>query len=283
MVDGSRAGKVTLASRELGRKLRAQRKLAGLSQVQIARALEVSQSTVQRVEAGAQLLGRAGVEQWLTTAGGDDDARRAAHELLQAAHGGTWTSTLATEPVPHLQGLAARRETEARRSCSWTPDLVPGLLQTAAYASATLAQMDPTGAMDVAAGARARVERQQVLFESGHEFRFLLGEEALRWSPAPGVMAAQLNQLLTTATLPTVEVAVLPTRRHGTPAWHGFVYREPSDGGPAYVTLELVHAGPVVDDPEAVALYRELWATLWAAAVHGDDAAALVRATAADT
>ncbi len=240
----------TEASRALGQELRTLRTLAALGQREIAAALRVSQSTVQRVELGEQRLGREQVEEWLRLTGASGDARLQVMPLVEAAHASSWKVLLAAEEVPHLRHLAARREATARLSRTWTPGVVPGLLQTAAYARAVIPLMDPTEQVDGAAAARARVERQQVLFEGqGRRFEFLLGEEALQWSPGPGVMPAQLDRLMSVSTLDNVEVAVLPAAREGSPGWHGFVFREAADDEPPYVTLELLHAGPVVGRP----------------------------------
>jgi hypothetical protein len=90
-------------------------------------------------------------------------------------------------------------------------------------------------------------------------------------------MLGQLDRLTSMATLASVEIRVLPDRREAAPTWHGFDYREPADGSPPYVTLELLHAPVVVEAPEDVELYRQLWSQLWDAAAYGDDALALIR------
>lgn len=63
----------------------------------------------------------------------------------------------------------------------------------------------------VEAAVRERLRRQELLYQSGRQFRFLLTEAALRarLCPAP-VHRAQLDRLLVLAGLDTVELAVLP-------------------------------------------------------------------------
>jgi transcriptional regulator with XRE-family HTH domain len=180
-----RPHKVTPESARLGRELRALRTLVKLSQQDVAGTLEVSKSTVQRVESGEQRPSRGQVRKWAEVTKASDEVTRRVIVMAEAMHGATWSDALAAEPVQHLQGVAARRDEEARLIRVWTPLIVPGLLNTAAYAREVIREMDPTGEMDIAAAASARIERQQILYRGGRRFEFLVGEEALRWSPGP--------------------------------------------------------------------------------------------------
>ncbi len=150
---------------------------------------------------------------------------------------------------------------------------IPGLLQTAEYARQLLGQVNRPGA-ELAAQVAGRIERQRIRYQDGCRFEFLIGEQALLWTPGPGIMRAQLDRLESLSTLATVEFAVLPLRRVGTVGWHDFVYREP-----AYVDGELMHAEFANRDPASVDRYRELWARLWSAASTGDEAIDIIRAT----
>lgn len=275
-----RPHKVTPESARLGRELRALRTLVKLSQQDIADALKVSKSTVQRAETGEQRPSRAQVQKWAEITKASPDVTRRVIAMAEAVHGSSWSDALAAEPVQHLQGIAARRDEDARLIRVWTPLIVPGLLNTAAYAREVLREMDPTGDMDIAAAASARIERQQILYQGGRRFEFLVGEEALRWSPGPGVLPGQLDRLAALSSLDGVALAVVPSDRIHVAGWHPFVYREPADGGPAYVTSELIWSSAGTDDPAAVAQVRDVWARLWDAALHGGDALALIRQAA---
>ncbi|HEX2299794.1 MAG TPA: Scr1 family TA system antitoxin-like transcriptional regulator, partial [Pseudonocardiaceae bacterium] len=107
-------------------------------------------------------------------------------------------------------------------------------------------------------------------------FEFLIGEGALLWAPEAGVMDAQRDRLLSLATLPNVEIAVLPALRTGTPAWHSFILFQAEDGS-QFVTTELVFGGQEISDPGSVRRCAALWDRLWGAAAHGDDATELIR------
>ena len=87
---------------------------------------------------------------------------------------------------------------------------------------------------------------------------------------------AQRDRLLSLATLPAVDIAVLPVRRTGTPAWHSFIIFQGADES-TFVTTELVHGGQEISDPDAVRRYVTLWDRLWKAAATGDEAVDLIR------
>jgi transcriptional regulator with XRE-family HTH domain len=264
--------------RAVGDELRIMRDLAGLTQRQIGAAARVGQVGASRIERGLQLPSRGQVEAWALACQASDDVTRRAVALLEAAHGETrpWPDLGAR--VGGLQAVASAREEDASlvRDCALT--WLPGLVQTAEYTRLLIPQVDVAGSIDHAAAVAARMERQQILYRGGREFRFLVGEEALRWSPgAASVMVGQRAQLATVATLSNVEVRVLTLSRAGVPAWHNFTLFDPADGGDPFVTTELLHGGQEVHGAEAVALYDDLWSRLWEAALHGEEAMDAIR------
>jgi transcriptional regulator with XRE-family HTH domain len=265
--------------RQLGAELRKLRSLAGLSQRVLVEALVSSQAGVSRIEHGETLPTREQVIAWLRTCGvaADQDVRDRVLGLADAAHGETrpWGDMVPVD-VSHLQGVASEREQSATliRNCQLT--WLPGLLQTAEYARLVIEQTDPESERDTAAALAARLQRQQILFEKGRRFEFLIAESALLWAPEPGVVDAQRDRLLSLATRPTVEVAVLPVLRTGTPAWHSFIIFQAADES-SFVTTELVHGGQEIADPEVVRRYVSLWDRLWRTAVTGDQALDFIR------
>lgn len=264
----------------LGADLRVMRELAGLTQRQLGDRIEVGQVAISRIERGEQLLSRSTVARWAQVTDSSDDATARALALVEAVHGETRPWAELGGIVGGLQAVAGNREEEARRVRDCALTWLPGLCQTAEYARLLIPQVDVEGSIDHAAAVAARIERQQILYREGREFQFLIGEEALRWSPGPpGVMAGQRDKLATIATLSGVEVRVLASTRQGTPAWHNFVLYDPADDSDPYVTTELLHGGQESRDPKAVALYESLWAKLWDAAAVGEDAVKLVRRT----
>jgi transcriptional regulator with XRE-family HTH domain len=271
--------KVSSVRLQLGAELRKLRRLAGLSQRHIVEGLRSSQAAVSRMEHGETLPTREQLETWLRLCGvaDDHDARDRVYSWADAAHSETrpWRDMVPGE-APHLQGVAGERERSATLIRNHQLTWLPVLLQTAEYARLIIEQTDPDSERNTAAAVAARLQRQQILFEKGRRFEFLISEGALLWAPKAGVMDAQRDRLLSLATLPNVEIAVLPARRTGVPAWHSFILFE-SDDGSRFVTTELVYGGQEISDPDAVRRCEELWERLWAVASHGGEAVELIR------
>lgn len=263
----------------LRRELMHVRDQAGLSGRALGKKMGTNQGKVWRVESGVQLPSVPLVKAWLTACGlgEDDDQWQRIVDLAEAAHGETrpWGDLLAG--VGHLQGVARQRETEAGRVCNFQPTIVPALLQTPEYAARVIPLADITGVVDHSAALAARLERQQVLYEEGHRFEFLLVETALRWSVQVGALApAQLDRIVSLAKLPSVSLAVVPSGRDVVVPWNNFVIWEPADDEP-YVTMELFDGERRVTEADRVKLFQSLWQRMWAAALPGDEAVEMIR------
>jgi transcriptional regulator with XRE-family HTH domain len=256
------------------------RDTAGLSGRKLAGMLGSNQGKIWRIESGTQLPTVPLVKDWLTACGMAEDSPQWQRlvDLAEAAHGETrpWGDLLAG--VGHLQGVARDRETGARLVRNFQPTIVPGLLQTPEYATRIMPLADITGTIDHAAAVSTRLQRQQVLYEEGHRFEFLLVEAALRLSVQMGeVTPAQMDRIVSLAKLPSVGLAVVPVGRDVVAPWHNFILWEPREEDP-YVTTELFHGEQRITDVSTVALYRGLWSRMWDAAVTGDEAVDLIRA-----
>lgn len=261
----------------LRRELLLHRDRAGLSGRALAKLLGTNQGKIWRIDQGQQLPTIPLVTAWLDACQVVDPDRQHVIDLAEATYGETrpWGDLLAG--VTHLQGLAHDREAGSGLVRNFQPTIVPALLQTPEYATRIVPLTDVTGTIDHAAAVAARLQRQQVLYEEGHRFEFLLVEAALRLSVRMGDVApAQLDRIVSLARLPSVEVAVVPVGEDVVAPWHNFVLWEPLESE-AYVTTELFHGEQRITDAPTVALYESLWSRLWDAAARGDDAAELIR------
>src|SRR5262249_47554746 len=149
---------------------------------------------------------------------------------------------------------------------TFQPSVVPGLLQTAAYArrvfslfQTTLAESD-----DIPAAVAGRLNRQLALYEIEQQFSFLITETALRWRPGPAeLMLAQLDRIASISTLDNVSVGVIPLAVPAvTMLTHAFVIYDGRDEQDTQVSVETIHAQLIVKSPEDVALYRHRWERL---------------------
>lgn len=130
-------------------------------------------------------------------------------------------------------------EAEAQTAVLWQTKMIPGLLQTEAYARQTLLAMQslvgiPPG--QIAARLKARQLRQQILTrERPLEFTAVLDESTLRRRFGDNsVMHQQLVQLTEITKLPNVTVRVRPFDTPGLP--------------PGIDSFHLLHFGPTFHD-----------------------------------
>lgn len=264
----------------LRRELMYVRDRAGLSGRALAKALGTNQGKIWRIDDGRQLPTLKLVERWLDACEVEEPKRQQVLDLAEAAHGETrpWGELLTG--VTHLQGVAQERESAAATVRNFQPTIVPGLLQTPEYAARVIPLADHAGGIDHEAALATRLQRQQILYEEGHRFQFLLVETALRWSTAMGdIGPAQLDRIVSLSRLATVDVAVIPSGHDVVVPWHNFVLLEPVDDDP-YVVTELFHGEQKITTAEQVEVYRGLWERMWKAATHGDAAVELIRSLA---
>jgi transcriptional regulator with XRE-family HTH domain len=256
----------------LGAELRRLRTLAGLSGRQVARRTELSQSRVSRIERGDVLASVPELTRWLEQVGAVDRLGQLV-AATEAALNDTdnWHEFMRADTFADMQEAVQQREAVARTQRSFLPTLVPGLLQTAEYARLVFIASDLTGAQDHAAAVQRRIDRQQVLYEQGHSFEFILTEAALRWRPGPKqVLIAQLDRIASLATLSNVSIGVIPldAETQAIP-WHGFTLNEDVDDEDPYVQVETIHAYLTISRPDDVELYRRQFAVLRKAARTG--------------
>jgi transcriptional regulator with XRE-family HTH domain len=271
------------ARERLGQELQRVRVLAGLSGARIAAALGISQSTVSRIERGDSVPSVAQVTAWADAAGAGEERRVLVLALAEAA---------VNEVISHRErltdwGLTAEQETvheleaTARTLRHFQPCIIPGLLQTAAYARRILAMADPSA--DLGQAVAARMNRQAILYDPGRTLEFLLTEQALRFRPGSGdVLPAQLDHLASVATLETVSLGVIPAdaEMHAITRCGFIVYEDRADGRPPFAFTETPHASLSASDPADVQVYRDQLAAFRRSAVYGTEATEIVRAIA---
>lgn len=247
------------ARAELARLLRSLRLDSGRSGEQLATILGWSQSKVSKIERGRTRPSLSDAESWARVCGANTAALTRVTELAEAAlvEARHWR-------VSH-QGSLARRQREiaaleerAALVRSFQPTLVPGLLQTAAYARQVLALADLSGRGDVAAAVAERLRRQEALYREQTGFAFVLTEAALWWhAEERSVLLPQIDRLLSVATLPNVTIRVLPLDApSGAVPSHGFLLYEEDEE--SRVIVETHTRELILTDPDEVAAYRVL-------------------------
>ncbi len=267
----------------LGARLRELRTEAGLNGKELAERLAWQRSKVSRLENGKQTATAADLDAWAVAVDNPDAIPdlKARLRNLEIQHQ-SWRRQLA---AGH-RGVQDRIAAEQRQTTTWRgyeTGVIPGLFQTPDYARhlflANAALHDSP--RDTEEAVRARMRRQEVLYEPGKSFRVLVWEAALHVLVCPpDVMAGQLDRLVGMIGRDTIELGIIPldaalplTTKHG--FW---IYDEQR------VSVETISVELRLDSAEEVALYGRVWDKLAEAAVYGAQAHRLIaRARAALT
>ncbi len=270
----------------LAARLRAVRAAAFRSGNAFAHQVGWIQSRVSKIETGVQLPTEDDIRVWVGATGAGPGVEAELLGLLADAR----VEYVNARDVQRGGGLAGRQaseatiEAQATRVCEYQPAVIPGLVQTAAYARSLLAlpggpASHGASQADVDALVAERVRRQDVLYQPGRRIQLVVGEAALHSPPGPGsaeALRGQLDRLVTVAGLATVELGVLPLAAP-MPAMpmSGFAVLDD-----AVVLVETLTGEQRLDEPDEVAVYTQAFDRLLAAALVGEHAADLIRRTA---
>lgn len=266
----------------LGGLLRGARKVAGLSGEALATRLHISQSKLSRIELGQSAPSPELATRWAATCTADpehageitDLAERIATDVYPTPWHGRVRGGIA-----RLQEEVADVEATGRLSLDWHPRLIPGLLQTPAYAREIFACAYSDGP-ELHAAVAARMARQALLYDPTQTVRFLIGEAAVRWPIATvPTLVGQLDRLLLFASDGTVDFGIVPfSAAFGAFSYHGWsLTAERDNDEPDLVEVELETVKVDITDPEQTAAYRDAFDRLSAVSLTGDAAAELIR------
>ncbi|WP_280899911.1 MULTISPECIES: helix-turn-helix domain-containing protein [unclassified Streptomyces] len=249
------------------------RKRTGLNQQQLGDAIGYSLEQVASVEQGrrpAKAAFTAAAERALEAGG-----------VLDALQGEVDRAKL-----PRFFRNFALFEAEALSRFSYDPLLVPGLLQTEAYARVLFAgHCPPLSAEIIDQHTEARLSRQKLLTRAPlAELSFIIAEEALR-NPVgdPEVMRGQWQHLLEVGALRNVEVQVMPAACGFHSGLNGpFVVLE-TKGHQHLGYIESQEVGCVVHDPAEVSAFGLRYGKLRSQALNGVESARLIERLVGET
>lgn len=186
-----------------------------------------------------------------------------------------WRRVHKQKTLRHLQeGLVPLYE-RTRLHRVYSSDVIPGLLQTEGYVTASLASAAWLRDLpdDIPEAVAARLARARVLREGNHRFVMLLEENVLRHRMGDEeTMAGQLGHLLSVMSLPSVSLGIIPfeSRRIIWPVETFNIYDDEQ------VAVELLTAQVTVTAPGEVRDYLKTFAELQKRAVYGAHARSLI-------
>jgi transcriptional regulator with XRE-family HTH domain len=196
-------------------RLRDLRARAGLSGKDLAEARGWAQSKVSRIENGKQMASVADIEAWADTCDASPDKLK---ELLRLQEEARVAHAAFRDRMKHgqqqVQESYNRLVRESFLIRHFETVYMPGLLQVPGYIRRVLTEMIDLHDLeidDVDAAVASRLQRQQMLYDPGKRFEFLLAEPVLRWLLCPpSVMRAQLDRLQTVIGLERIRFGIIP-------------------------------------------------------------------------
>lgn len=274
-------GRPTVRSRRLGLALKNFRIAARLDQPQAAEVIAVSASKISRIETGHVSARVIEVRLLLDTYGvADPEVRTRLEELAKGSNRRGWW----LEHAAHLRGDYLDHislEDDATYMREWQPVLVPGLLQTPAYAEAVIT----AGPVYVAAERvgqllKVREARQTKIEAGGANYTAIIWEPVIIHAlMGSEIHCEQLTHILEAAKRQNVTVQVLPFSAGVlvgvTSAFSSFSFG--SEPIVEAVTMENLRGTSVLEDPEDLAVYTNVFDKLRSAAMTPDASTRLIR------
>ncbi|MCX4586543.1 helix-turn-helix transcriptional regulator [Streptomyces sp. NBC_01481] len=259
-----------------GKELRWKREEAGLTLTQLVEGSFYGPSHLSEIERGERRMPAELAEHVDKVLGTDGFFRRCCEDVRKAKRRG--------HASYFERVLEAEKHAETIEE--WCPTLIPGLLQTDAYARAVVRSAHPLAPDDeVEEKVSARMARAR-LFEGDHrtpEYWAILPESLLRQPILPPVQAAeQLERIAALAKGRRIVPQILPWNRAPHPLMLGTAMIMTFPDAPPLVYTEAQYSGDTLDDPALVKQYRKAYDRLRAAALPPEASLARIEQAAED-
>jgi transcriptional regulator with XRE-family HTH domain len=249
--------------RRLRAELRRTRLGAGLTQEQVAAAMDWSLSKLIRIENGTVGISTNDLKAILAYYEITDEKRTT--EFLALSRGSkerSWWSGYRDVASPQLLQMI-ELEAASIITRNFQPLLVPGLLQTEDYARTVYRGLNPgESAKRIESLVEVRLRRQELLSRPDSQLLFFIIDEAVARRVVGGkaAMRRQLAQMIELAGMPNVTIEIVPFEAGVHPGVLGpfLIYEFPDSADDDALWLE----GPLGDllsrnDPEEILTFRE--------------------------
>jgi transcriptional regulator with XRE-family HTH domain len=256
----------------LGAELRHAREKTGLSQEDLGQRLFVSGSFVGQLESGTRRMQPEYARLLDEALGTEDFFRRNC-------------AAAARSKYPDHFAEAAEAEAVATAIKEYAPLLIPGLLQTPAYARAVFRAYQPTAPADVIdALLAARLERARILDDPTRPLLWAVLDEAAlrRRTGGPGVMAQALRHVTTLIRRHRIIVQLLPFSAGAHASMTGALTLMTFEDAPPLAFVEGPSMGRLEDDPATVARHQLTYDLIRASACSPRESLAWIDSVAED-
>ncbi|MFE9255806.1 Scr1 family TA system antitoxin-like transcriptional regulator [Streptomyces sp. NPDC006879] len=256
----------------LGSELRFARERAGLTQEELGGPLFVSGSFIGQLESGTRRM--------------QVEYARQIDEILDT--GGFFTRNCraaAKSRYPDHFAEAAEAEAVAKSIREYAPLIIPGLLQTEAYAHEIFRAYEPTATQEVIDHlVDARLDRARLLNDPTTPLFWTVLDEAVLRRPVggPAVEAEALDHIAALARKHRIIVQVLPFSAGGHSALEGPLKLMAFSDAPPLAYVQGLGTGQLLDDPAKVARHELTYGLITASALSPRDSLALIESVAED-
>jgi transcriptional regulator with XRE-family HTH domain len=268
----------TIRRRRLGVELRRRREQAGVTIDTVAERLGCSTSKVSRIETGHTSATTTDVKNILDIYGVEDEVKAELVQIAREARQKGWWHPYSTV----LTGAYVGLEAAARSIRTYEQQLIPGLLQSEAYAFAMIRAARPGDTEQVIEQrVRVRMERQSLLIQDDPiDLRVVL-DEAVVSRPVGGgdVMRDQLLRLIEASQLPNVTVQILPFAVGAHAGMDGtFAILEfEEEGDSDVVFVDNATGGLFLEKTDELTKYTAIFETIEAAALDPGESVEMIR------
>ncbi|MFH8258848.1 helix-turn-helix domain-containing protein [Streptomyces roseolus] len=251
-----------------GEVIKAFRKRAGLTQEQFAPMVGYSVPMVASIEQGRRLPSKRFVDKAEEVLDAFGVIRAAAKPLTRKAGLAKWF-----EEWAELEPLAVTLYTFESR-------LVPGLLQTPAYARTLFQKQIPAMGDDkIESNLVTRMERASILTERPETiFCFIIEEHALRRQVADAeVMREQIDHILALGERRNIDIQVMPESRGHHAGLDGPLWLLETEDNTWYGYSEGQRTAQLMSDPKEVSILQQRYARMRAQALSVEASVGLLR------
>ena len=266
MVDG--APESSDSMRTFGAVVQALREHAGLGREEFAELVRFSKHTVASVELGRRMPDQAFVERAEEALGDTGALRRAVRHLARQPGLAAWFRQW------------ARMEAVAITLYTYECRLIPGLLQTEAYARQLFAdELPPLKDEQTEVQWQARAERQQLLRDCPNTaFSFIIEEQLLlRRTGGAEVTRELVDHLLEISELRNVEIQVMPLVRESHAGLHGPMQLLETPENRWFAYTEAPESGQLLSDSKVVSVLMQRYARMRSQALTLEDSVSLLQ------
>jgi len=250
-----------------GELLKIKRMDAGLTQDELADLVHVERSLITKFEAGQRVPRKEMVAMF-------DDLLGGRGELIRLYRRINWTTRLSF--FPDWFRRRAAMDAELIELHQYQTQLIPGLLQTEAYARALFERVADSDNETAEDNVEARLSRQARFLEpDGPLYVALLDESCLM--RVIGSNEVMVDHLLAVSELPNVCIQIIPFTLHHVPAPNTPMSLIVMPTGKRWVYSESLDTGHFSNDPKVLAKHQRIYDRLRADALSARDSAALIR------